>query len=205
MAQNNLFQKEATNKNETQNEKVKLVLHDTTIRSIKELRENFDAEEIMKYHLNGELYLWLSQHYYEEEADAIKKLAPEQPGCLQKICSVLGVSDPSCAGLSEEEAAKWEERKKLVSEYTTDPKILSEIWLVATNQEELAELLNRQEKKIYLFHNSFTIPLRISGVEYLGIGDATLDNPYTKEQYEKAGIKISGFTLPTEENPETAK
>ena len=105
--------------------------------------------------------------------------------------------------ITDEEKAKWDEKKRIVSEYTTDSTVLSELWLVAMNQEELAELLNHKAKKIYLCKDSFSIPIRIPDVAYINIGNATIDNPYTKAQYEKAGIKISGFTLPEEENPAT--
>lgn len=185
--------------------KIELILNGTTIHSLKELQEHFNADELMKYHIDGELLLWLQQHYYEKEAEEVEKIDYHKPGCLPKLCSALGIDYIASASLSEEEKEKWEQRKKIVSEYTTDEKILSKLWLVATNQEELAELLNRKEKQIYLCNETFSIPIKVSGIEYINIGNATIDNPYTKEQYEKAGIKMSGFTLAKAENPATSK
>lgn len=183
--------------------KVELVLNGHTIHSIKELRENYNAEELMRYHMDGNLLEWLDQHYYENEAEAIKNIDFNQAGCVHKICAALGIDYMSTQNMTDEEKAKWDEKKRIVSEYTTDPTILSELWLAAMNQEELTELLNQGEKKVYLCKDSFSIPIRIAGVEYINIGDATISNPYTKAQYEKAGIKISGFPLPEKENPAT--
>ena len=86
-----------------QNNKVELVLNNTKIHTIKELKEHFNAEEVMNYHLKGDLLRWLEQHYYENEAAAVKAIAPDQPGCIQKICSALGIPDPSIAGFSEKD------------------------------------------------------------------------------------------------------
>lgn len=86
-----------------QNSKVELVLNNTKIHTMKELKEHFNAEEVMSYHLKGDLLRWLEQHYYENEAAAVKAIAPDQPGCIQKICSALGIPAPSTAGFSEKD------------------------------------------------------------------------------------------------------
>lgn len=127
----------------------------------------------------------------------------ESGNTIRRLCGALGINYMASQNMTDEEKSKWDERKRIVSEYTTELAILAELWLVAMNQEELAELLNQQEKKIYLCKESFSIPIRVAGVEYIGIGNATIENPYTKSQYEKAGITVSGFTLPKEENPAT--
>lgn len=190
---------------EKTDKKVELILNEHTIHSIKELRKNFNAEELMHYHMEGDLLEWLNQHYYENEAVAIENIDFNQPDFIHKLCSAFGIDYIPTQNMTDEEKAKWDEKKSIVSEYTTDPTVLSELWLVAMNQEELAELLNHKSKKIYLCMDSFSIPIRIPDVEYINIGNATIDNPYTKTQYEKAGIKISGFTLPDEENPATVE
>lgn len=189
----------------TQNSKVELVLNDTTIHSLAELRQYFDPEEILKYHMNGQLQNWLRQHYYETEADAIEKIDCTQADCLRQICLALGVEYRLYQKLTAEEQNNWNEKLSIVCECAKDPDFLPDMELIAMNQEELAELLDKQEKKIYLCNNSFSIPLRVPGVEYTNLGNATIENPYTKVQYEKAGIKMSGFSLPTEENPTTAE
>ncbi len=199
------LKKSTEDENVTEDEKVELVFNGVIVHSLKELRENYNAEEMLDYYIEGDLLAWLEQHYYENEASALKEISCDQQECIQKVYRVLGIDYASPENMSEAERNKWEAKKRIVSEYTSDDKILSELWLVAMNQEELAELLDKQEKKIYLCKDSFSVPIKISGMEYIGIGNAAIDNPYTKEQYEKAGIKISGFDLPKEEEPATAE
>lgn len=182
---------------------VSLILKRKRIQTLSQLRENFNSDEVIKYHIDGILEKWLIQHYYENEASKIAAITINETGCLAKLCSALGVDYISNANLSEEEKMIYEKKKNIISEYTNDATILSEVMLVALNQEDLAELINRNEKKIYLCKESFSIPIRVPGIEYICIGGANIDNPYTKEQYEKAGIHVRGFELPLTENPET--
>lgn len=189
----------------TSQPKVELVLNDTTIHSLAELRQYFDPEEIMTYFMKGQLLDWLRQHYYEKEADAIAKIDCTQADCLQKICLALDVEYLLYQKMTAEERNKWNEKRRIVCECAKDPDHLPSMQLIALNQEDLAKLLDKQEKKIYLCNNSFSIPLRVSGVEYTNLGNATIENPYTKAQYEKAGIKMSDFVLPAEEDPTTAE
>ena len=192
------------NSDKNKDRKVELLLNGQTVRSLKELRENFNADELMDYYQNGDLLLWLNQHYYKNEANAIEAIDTDQPGCIHKLCTIFDIEYLSSKHMTEEEKAMWEEKKQIVSEYTSDPSILSELWLVAMNQEELATLLNQGEKKIYLCNESFSIPIKVAGMDYICIGNVTIDNPYTKDQYEKAGITVTGVTLPQEENQTTS-
>lgn len=53
----NFFNSTASGNNtfEGTDKKVELVLNGHTIHSIKELRENFNSEELIRYHLEGDL------------------------------------------------------------------------------------------------------------------------------------------------------
>lgn len=176
------LKKSTEDENVTEDDKVELVFNGVIVHSLKELRENYNAEEMLDYYIEGDLLAWLEQHYYENEASALKEISCDQQECTQKVYRVLGIDYASPENMSEAERNKWEAKKRIVSEYTSDDKILSELWLVAMNQEELAELLDKQEKKIYLCKDSFSVPIKISGMEYIGIGNAAIDNPYAKEQ-----------------------
>ena len=188
-----------TNSN-TPVEKVQLVINDITIHSLNDLRENFDSNALLAAHKSGTLASWLTQHYYTKEASIVNDISPGTPYCINKLCDTLGIDYTKDKSISEEDKTKWEYKKKCVSEYFD---IMSELYLVAMNQEELAELLDNKEHKIYLFKEHFSIPISVSGVEYICIGNASIDNAFTKEQYEKAGIKVTGFQLPDSVDDET--
>ena len=52
-----------------------ILKNNVKVRSIEELRENFDIEKIMEYYCNGKLLQWLERRYYDEIAEKIKALS----------------------------------------------------------------------------------------------------------------------------------
>lgn len=184
-------------------EKVTLVFKDKTIKSLKDLRENFDKETCLQAFKDGTLERWLRQHYYEQEADEIQWIQPEDSNCFRKLCKILELNFIQCMELSKEELAAIEAKREKISQYTSDEKILASIHLVAMNQEELAALLDADENEIYLCNESFSIPICKSGISYTGFGNVTVEHPFTKEQYQKAGITVNNITLPENINPDT--
>lgn len=181
-------------------EKIILTFNNTTIHSLKELRENFNKEDIIKVFMNNDLYTWLKQHYYDYEAEKIKYLKVENKDFFRKLCDALNVNYYN--SLSEEEKNNIERKKQIILKCTTDKEVLQELYRVATNQEELADLLDKGENKIYLCNESFSIPINVPNKEYICIGNVVIENAFTKDQYKKVGIIINNIDLPTEENPE---
>ena len=187
------FIKANTNNTEV-NEPQKLIVNGKEIHSLDELRENFDAEEILKALNDGSLKGFLTSYYYEREAEAIAHLTLEDRDCLKKICTVLNVDYlKQDFVMTPEVEARLEE----IRQFTTDEKILQNFSQIALNQAELANLLNIGEKTIYLCHNKFSIPLSKNNITYIGIDNPTLENAFTAEQYQKAGITIKNISLPS--------
>lgn len=189
-------------------EKAALTLQGTTIHSLKELREHFNHDEILESFMNNTLLLWLLQHYYEAEAEQLRTIDSGDKNCFCKICRVFQVNYMDHFSLTEEErkqlAQKKEIVKKVIADTKADEKLLEELPFIATNQEELASLIDSEEQKIYLCNESFSVPISKPGIEYIGIGDVSIENPFTPEQYRKAGITMTNISLPITENPETA-
>ena len=61
------------------------------VRTIEELRENFDIKSILGYYYEGNLLTWLKDRYYDVEADKITKLNSESKTFIPDIYSALGV------------------------------------------------------------------------------------------------------------------
>lgn len=177
-------------------EPVVLELNNTVIHSMQELREHFHAEDLLKALLNENLYIWLEQHYYEKEAEQIFHLHIEDKNCPKDLCRILGINYMNVSKMSDEDIEKLNARKALIAQFTSDENILNAPWSVALNQEELSSLINSSEKHIYLCKETFSIPIRVSGITYIVIGDAKLESPYTLAQYNNAGITITGISLP---------
>lgn len=189
-------------------EKVTLTLQETTIHSLKELREHFNRDEILTAFTNDTLAVWLEQHYYETEAEQLRSVSSGDHNCFRKICRVFHVNYMDHISLTEVERKQLDQKKeivkKVIADTNADEKLLEELPVIATNQEELAILIDNEESKIYLCNESFSIPISRSGIEYVGIGDVSIENPFTPEQYRKAGITMTNISLPVTENPETA-
>ena len=172
----------------------KLILSGDEIHSLDELREKFNAEEVLKALSDGSLKRFLKSHYYEREFDAVSNLTLEDKYCLKKICTALKVDYLKQDFVM---TAEVEARLKVLKEFTSDEKILQNFNQVALDQEELANLINRGEKTIYLCNNKFSIPLSKNNITYIGIDNPTIENAFTSEQYKKAGIIVENINLPS--------
>lgn len=122
-------------------EKVTLTLQETTIHSLKELREHFNRDEILTAFTNNTLAVWLEQHYYETEAEQLRSVSSGDHNCFRKICHIFQVNYMDYMSLSEEEkknqAQKEEIVKKVISDTNADEKLLEE--LPVTENPETAD------------------------------------------------------------------
>ena len=177
----------------------RFMINGKEIRTLAELREHFTPADVIA--VAPYLESWLENHFYEEEADAVSEASfPASDNYTEIFCRILGVETP----LSKEENEEMERRVQILRQHTDDPTVLKNIRKVAFDQQDLADLIHRGEKVIYLFDNSFTIPLSRSGIRYIGIADVVIENPRSEEEYRKAGITTEGIVLPenkTEEEP----
>lgn len=191
------------NHKETKNEvNTKLLIGEKEIHSIEELKENFEVNAVLAAINDGSLERFLKSRFYEREAKVVSKLQLDDKECLKKLCETLGVDFLKFSVIVTPEVEK---RLAEIKQFTDDEDVLNNFQKVAFNQEELAQLLSKDEKIIYLCHNNFSIPLSKTGVKYIGVDNPTINNPYTKEQYEKAGISIENIVLPFKVSDEIAE
>lgn len=192
-----------TGKKTEPEKKAKLKMNNQEIHSLQELKDNFNAEVILKKFKNGKLLKWLEQHYYEAEAKAVTTIDTSSKKLLEELCNALGISYSPIDYMSEDDKEKFLTKKETLESVINDADILAHAHLVAMNQDELASLIDRGETTIYLCNNSFNIPIAIDNKKYIGIGKVIIENAFTKQQYEKAGILIENITLPEAEDPDT--
>lgn len=185
-----------------------LVLHEDEIHSLSQLKnEILELEDIsdLKEAVDNEvLYKWLSEHYYEEEADKIRTVKSTDPNWLRKVTETLDIPYNSLSGTIQHEDEDYKERKKMIEKLAGDDKkkIPDNLSLVVINQEELAKLIDAGEETIYLCEGEFNIPIGKNGITYYGIANPTIENAYTKELYKKAGINIVDIELPEQIDPD---
>ncbi|MBQ7453566.1 MAG: hypothetical protein IJS69_00710 [Selenomonadaceae bacterium] len=138
---------------------------DIEVRTLEDLRENFDLEKILSYFKSGELLLWLEDRFYDDEADAIAQIALDDKNAPAKICAALNVECDDDLEFSR----RVREKKALLAEMTDDENIIDNAAATALNQEDLAALINMDYKTIYLCGENFNVPIRIGGVKYIGV------------------------------------
>jgi len=158
--------------------KIKLPLemaNGISVRTLEELKENWNLEKVVAYYHNGRLLAWLNDRYYTELAEQVQRLASvKETNELQKqLCNIFEMP------FTEEETidmgAVEEKNRRLAAlrQITADDEILKNVDKVAFNQEELAKLLDEGESVIYLVNNKFSIPLTEKNKKYMGVGEVT--------------------------------
>lgn len=157
-------------------------------RTMRDLVDNFDTEKVVGYFLDGKLKKWLDARWYEDEAERISELDKNDPDLAKHICEIFGVEYEE-EEIDPEEIARRNERIAKLKQYTDDEEIIKNIDSVAFNQEELADLYDRDVKKIYLCKGDFRIPKSKSNLEYVVIAKANVEGAFKNKAAEKADTK----------------
>lgn len=161
----------------------------TEVRNLQELQEHFDIDSVMAYYLNGKLETWLDDRYYDEEADQVRELDPEDSELSKKLCEIFQVEYVRDALTSEEIEARKQKIERLRG-ITDDEEIIDKVDSVAFTQEELADLLDAGFDTIYLCGKDFQIPLGKGGVTYIGIQTNLIIPQEQMVQYELNNIRL---------------
>lgn len=156
--------------------KIPLIMNnDVKVRTISELKENFDVERVLGYFIDGKLQQWLEDRYYEEEAEAVEKLDKDDADIAEKICGIFDVEYVN-EGIDIDVIAIKNERIAKLKQFTSDDEIIENVDLVAFDQEDLASLFDEGVEKIYLCEGTFHIPKSKIDLEYKIIGNVTVNN-----------------------------
>lgn len=148
------------------------------VRTIEELREHFDIGAVLDYYIDGRLSEWLTDRYYDEEAQKVNALASCSNSCIIKsLCDILDVpySQTKAKQFDLDNIARMNERREHLKKFTADDAILEAVDRVAFSQEELADLLASDVKIIYLCGEYFIIPGNIGGITYIGVNNPVVE------------------------------
>lgn len=163
------------------------------VRNIEELREHFDLTAVLSYYTSGRLAEWLTDRYYDVEAEKIKALEPSSKEFAKNLCEILAVpySETGADDVDLADIAVKNERYEHLKQFTADDTILAAVDLVAFTQEDLADLLDKDAKLIYLCGERFSIPCSKGGITYIGINNPVVDIPgyYNKKEILFKGVQ----------------
>ena len=128
------------------------------VRTLEELRENFDLESVLGYFENGKLATWLKDRYYDELAETICQLNSADENLNKKLCDLLGVVfSKRMSAIKLDTVIQRNEKLNQVRQITDNEEIIASFSTVAFNQAELENLLKQSDvKTIYVHGDHFS-------------------------------------------------
>lgn len=140
------------------------------VRTLEELKQHFDLENVLVYLLNGKLLTWLELRYYDDEAMAIKLLNINAPQLHQKLCDIFNVDLPQKNDINIEDISHKQSRILKIKQYTDDKRLITQEENFAFNQEDLENLYKHNKTTIYLCEGTFEIPEDKCELDYVIVG-----------------------------------
>ena len=159
------------------------------VRSLQELQENFDLNQVTAYFLDGKLETWLEDRYYDEELEKLRELDKADSQLQKELCHIFGV-EYEADSLTIEEIEARNRKLARLKEITDDEEILAHADSVAFSQKDLVDLLEKELDTIYLCGEKFSIPERIKNKTYIGIQTKLEISPEKRKSYERNGIRL---------------
>lgn len=159
------------------------------VRTLEELKENYNSEKVTEYFLDGRLLTWLNDRYFDDEADQVRELTEQEDktNLAAKLGKIFGVEIQEDVDVENLEVRR--EKLERLRGITSDDNILNSADLVAFSQEELGDLLDEGAEVIYLCGEKFRIPLSVENVKYIGVNNPTVTISGKGEiDLEKSGI-----------------
>lgn len=161
------------------------------VRTLDELKENFNLESVLGYFTDGRLYTWLTDRYYDEKAEAVSALSADMPDLNAKLCEILEVEYQAENDETDVELiARRREKLRILGSVTDDKDVLNNVDLVAMDQDELFDILDESPEKVYLYGEKFSIPIGAKNITYVGINTplVILEKRKYLNDYKLSGI-----------------
>ena len=168
------------------------------VRTLDELKDNWSLEKVVENYLNGRLVTWLNDRYYTELAEQVDALDEVQDNtALQKeLCRIFDVDFEDEEDIDVDAVSERNRKLEALRQYTADDTVLKNVDIVAFDQEELGDILDSGENVIYLFNNTFSIPLSVKNKKYIGIGKAEcLIHSKDVVDFTKLGIEFENVVF----------
>ena len=158
------------------------------VRSIEELKKNFNLEKVVKYYLDGKLKIWLEHREYSEELEQLKQLqyCQNRNEIPSKLCKVFEVERFEDIKISEIE--RRQNRLSILNSYSDSEKWEKKLEFIVFSQEELEKKLligklcedvdnkvNSHRKEVYLCGKIFTVSDKFKNISYVGVNNPIIN------------------------------
>lgn len=156
---------------------------ETSVRTIEELRNNFNIEEVIEYFFNGKLEIWLRDRNYNSQLEKILKLDINKKSFNTDLCLALDVDCKDYAHVDAKEIEDKNKRLKEIKKHTDKKSILDKVDEIIFTQEELNKRLkelgknnkNCENAKIYLCGVEFSIIDNFENISYIGVNKSIIN------------------------------
>ena len=141
------------------------------VRTLEELRENYDVESLIEHYESGKLLTWLEDHYYDVEVQNVSALNRSAKNFTVLLCNSLGIEaqEEELSDVDTDFLKRRVEKLEYLKTLTADEMILNKVDEIAISQEDLIDLLDMGKHTIYLCQGEFTVPLSVPNMTYIGI------------------------------------
>lgn len=144
------------------------------VRTIDELRDNFELENMLNYYIDGTLSRWLKCQNYNAELTNLSKLNIESESFIKELYYSLGIIYKQDIKIDIKKFKEKNLKTKKLNEYIDSDNVKSIINKVAFSQEDLLQIIQEGKKIVYLYNGEYSINLNIHDIEYIGIGYPTV-------------------------------
>ncbi len=148
------------------------------VRTLDELKENFDLESVLGYFTDGKLATWLEDRYYDVEAQKVSKLDANSSDLKSQLCAILGVkyAEAQEDDIDIDVINRRIEKKNILAQLIDNTEALENIDSVALNQDDLLNCYDLGLGTIYLVGDTvFSIPVSVTNVTYIGLCGAKVE------------------------------
>lgn len=166
------------------------------VRTMGELKANWDVEKIVAHFLDGKLATWLRDRHFENEVLQVEALGKNDAELRQKLSTIFDMEFKANESMTEDMELMLERQDRLnrLRQYTNDKEILDNIDHVAFETNEIFDVLDTGAETIYLVNGKFEIPLQVKNKHYVGIGKtiAVIDSKEHVD-FETLGIRFENI------------
>ena len=174
-----------------------LKINGKELHTLDELKNNFEIEKVVGYFHDGRLLKWLKSHKFYEVAEkvaAIENVDKQNVPAL--LYNIFGMTPPDDLNIDVEETVKRHNHYTLVKQFTDNQEILAREDVVALNQNELDDLIQKGVSVIYLCNGNYTIPIEARDKTYIGIEKVVAVIPSTElVDFEEFNIKFQNISF----------
>lgn len=188
------------------------------VRTIAELRENFNLKKVIEYYFEGKLKTWLQHRNYTQELSQLEKLecCDDRNKIPVMLCEIFDVEQSIDLNISEIERRK--SRISILKSFSDNEEWEKKLEFIAFTQEELERKLmsgdlysiydnktKLQIREIYLCGDTFTVSEKFKNIAYVGVNTPLVNIISTNVFDAKANnIKFDNVKITSEEFVEVA-